>query len=60
MARREESPGEARPSYTMRLGVDERLEIAVAARRNREAVSAYIRRVALEAARRELAQPAGR
>jgi len=54
MARREESPEAARPVYTMRLGDDERLMLAAAAARRNEALSAYIRRVALQAARQDL------
>lgn len=41
--------------YTMRLGVPERAVIAAAAAQRREPVSAFIRRTALAAARRELA-----
>jgi uncharacterized protein (DUF1778 family) len=56
MARREETPAPPRPTYAMRLGEDERLRIAAAAARRGEALSAFIRRVALEAARKELAE----
>jgi hypothetical protein len=56
MARREETAEEPRSVYTMRLGDDERLKLAAAARRNGEALSAYIRRVALHAAREDLAR----
>lgn len=54
MARREEIPGTPRPTYAMRLGDDERIRIQAAASREGEALSAYIRRAALEAARRDL------
>jgi uncharacterized protein (DUF1778 family) len=54
MARREESPEPARSVFTMRLGDDERLKLAAAAARRAEALSAYVRRVALQAARRDL------
>jgi uncharacterized protein (DUF1778 family) len=40
----------------MRLGDDERLTLQAAAARRDEALSAYIRRVALQAARKELAR----
>lgn len=55
MARRDETPGTPRPTYAMRLGDDERRVIEAAAAQRREPLSAYIRRVALERARRELA-----
>lgn len=56
MARRDETPAPARPTYAMRLGDDERLRIEAAAARKGVPLSAYIRRVALEAARRDLAK----
>ena len=55
MARREHTPGLPRPTYAMRLGDDERRVVEAAAAQRGEALSAYIRRVALEGARRELA-----
>jgi uncharacterized protein (DUF1778 family) len=55
MARRETKPGEPRPTYAMRLGEDERRVIAAAAAQAGRPLSAYIRREALRAARRELA-----
>lgn len=56
MARRDEKPGTPRPTYAMRLGEDERRVISAAAAQKGEALSAYIRRVALETARRELTE----
>lgn len=44
-----------RPVYTMRLGTAERRIIEAAAAQQGEPLSAYIRQVALECARRELA-----
>lgn len=55
MARRHESPGAPRPTYAMRLGDDERLELEAAAAQRGEPLSQYIRRVALERARCDLA-----
>jgi uncharacterized protein (DUF1778 family) len=43
-----------RPVYTIRLGTPERRIIAAAAAQRGEALSAYLRRTALEAARKEL------
>ena len=43
-----------RPVYTMRLGTPERRILEAAAAQNDETLSAYIRRVTLHAARREL------
>lgn len=57
MARREETQAPARPTYAMRLGDDERMRIQAAAAQYGEPPSTYIRRVALEAARRDLARP---
>lgn len=54
MARRNETPDPPRPTFAMRLGDDERRVIAAAAAQRTEAVSAYIRRVALKAARKDL------
>jgi uncharacterized protein (DUF1778 family) len=54
MARRDETPEPARPTYAMRLGDDERLRIQAAAARKGKALSAYVREAALEAARRDL------
>lgn len=56
MARREQTQGSPRPTYAMRLGDDERRVISAAAAQRGEALSAYIRRVALETARRELTE----
>lgn len=56
MARRDETPAPPRPTYAMRLGDDERLKIEAAAAQKGEALSAYIRRAALEAARQDLAR----
>jgi uncharacterized protein (DUF1778 family) len=53
--RRDETPGPARQTYAMRLAEDERRVVAAAAAQRGEPLSAYIRRVALETARRELA-----
>jgi uncharacterized protein (DUF1778 family) len=50
------SPGQARPPYTMRIGDDERRIVAAAAALRGEALAAYIRRVALLAARRDLTE----
>jgi len=55
MARRDHSPGRPRPTYAMRLGDDERRVVEAAAAQRGEPLSAYIRRAALERARRELA-----
>lgn len=55
MARRIETQGSPRPTYAMRLGDDERKVIEAAAAQRGEPLSAYIRRVALARARRELA-----
>ena len=55
MPRRDESLAPARPTYAMRLGEDERRIIAAAAGLCGLAVSAYVRRAALNSARRELA-----
>jgi len=49
----------ARPRYTMRLGRHERQVIEAAAAQRELPTSTYIRRVALERARRELASPPG-
>jgi AraC-like DNA-binding protein len=46
---------QGRPTYAMRLGKVERQVISAAAAQTGEAMSAYIRRVAMLAARRELA-----
>lgn len=54
MPRREESPGRPRVTYAMRLGDDERKVLEAAAAAQHEPLSAYIRRVALEAARHDL------
>lgn len=56
MARRDHAPGTPRPTYAMRLGHNERRVVEAAAAQRDEPLSAYIRRVALEAARRELAR----
>ena len=56
MARRTETYEPPRPTYAMRLGDDERRLIAAAAAQSREPMSAWIRRVALERARRDLAE----
>jgi uncharacterized protein (DUF1778 family) len=45
-----------RPTYAMRLGDVERRVIEAAAAQKGEPMSAYIRRVALQAARKELAR----
>lgn len=55
MARRDQTPGSPRPTYAMRLGTDERRVIEAAAAQRGVPLSTYIRRVALERARRELA-----
>jgi hypothetical protein len=47
---------QGRPTYAMRLGMVERRIIAAAAAQRGEAMSAYIRRVAVVAARQELAK----
>ena len=45
-----------RPIYTMRLGTPERRVLEAAAAQRGEQLSEYIRRTALNAARRELAR----
>lgn len=54
MARRDHTDGTPRPTYAMRLGDDERRVVEAAAAQQGEPLSSYIRRVALERARREL------
>lgn len=56
MARRDHRPGQARPTYAMRLGDDERRLLEAAAAQRNAPLSTYIRHVALQAARRELAE----
>jgi uncharacterized protein (DUF1778 family) len=48
-----------RPVYTMRLATSERRLIELAAAQKSEPLAAYIRRVALLAARQELASDGG-
>ena len=55
MTRREHTPGPPRVTYAMRLGDNERRLIEAASALRDEALSAYIRRVALESARQDLA-----
>ncbi len=55
MARHDHKPGKPRPTYAMRLGDDERRVVEAAAAQRGEPLSSYIRRVALDRARRELA-----
>jgi uncharacterized protein (DUF1778 family) len=45
-----------RPIYTLRLGTPERRLLEAAAAQRKEALSEYIRRAALHAARRDLAE----
>lgn len=56
MARREHVPGPPRSTFALRLGDNERRVVEAAAAQRGEPLSAYIRRTALEAARRELAE----
>lgn len=49
-------PSRERPVYTLRLAIAERRLLEAAAARQTEHLAEYIRRTALEAARRELAQ----
>jgi uncharacterized protein (DUF1778 family) len=55
MGRREETPDPPRTTQAFRLGDDERRLVQAAAAVRRESMSGFIRRVALAAARRELA-----
>lgn len=55
MARRDQSPGPPRTTFALRIGDNERRIIEAAAAQQGEALSAYIRRVSLESARRDLA-----
>ena len=55
MARRDHTPGPPREVYTLRIGDDERRVVAAAAAQRGEPLSAFIRRAALDRARRELA-----
>ena len=54
MARRDQTPGPPRATFSFRIGDDERRVVAAAAAQRGEALSAYIRRTALETARKEL------
>jgi uncharacterized protein (DUF1778 family) len=56
VARREHSSAPARGVYAMRLGADERRLIEAAAAAREQPLSVYIRRVAIESARRDLAE----
>lgn len=55
MARRDDTTGPPRAPYAMRLGDDERRLLEAAAAQRRVALAAYIRRAAMDAARRDLA-----
>lgn len=57
MAQREVTPGAPRSTYAIRLGACERRIIQAGAAQRGEPLSVYIRRVALESARRDLATP---
>lgn len=54
---KERTIGGARPTYALRLGVDERAIVEKAAERRGWPLSVYLRRAALERARRDLATP---
>lgn len=56
MARRDHRPGSARRNSAIRLGDDERRVLEAAAAQRDEPMTTYIRRVALERARKELAE----
>lgn len=55
MARHDDTSAPARPTYAIRLGHDERRILAAAAGVAGLPVSAYVRRVAIAAARQQLA-----
>lgn len=56
MPRYEMTPGERRQNYALRLGSDEREQLEEAAAKRGEVLSVWLRRVALERARKELAR----
>ena len=49
-------PSRERPVYTLRLALSERCILEAAAAQHREYLAEFIRRTALEAARRELTE----